>query len=27
MIDQVCFPVHGTATMDLIRMGLGIGKG
>ncbi len=27
MIDQVCFPVHGTDTMDLIRMGLGIGKG
>jgi len=23
MIDQVCFPVHGTDTMDLIRKALG----
>jgi GGDEF domain-containing protein len=23
MIDQVCFPVHGTDTMDLIRRALG----
>jgi GGDEF domain-containing protein len=23
MIDQVCFPIHGTDTMDLIRMALG----
>jgi GGDEF domain-containing protein len=23
MIDQVCFPIHGTDTMDLIRKGLG----
>lgn len=23
MIDQVCFPVHGTGTMDLIRKALG----
>ena len=23
MIDQVCFPVHGTGTMDLVRKALG----
>ena len=23
MIDQICFPIHGTDTMDLIRKSLG----
>jgi GGDEF domain-containing protein len=27
MIDQVCFPIHGTDTMDLIKRGLGVEVG